>query len=39
MEVLVRFPDDGPARFYLQLLEREHDKAERWDGVVAVSTE
>lgn len=39
LRLLERFPDDGPARFYLQLLEREHGAAQRWDGVVAVNTE
>lgn len=39
LDVLERFPDDGPTRFYLQLLKRECGKAERWDGVVAVSSE
>lgn len=39
LDVIERFPHDGPVRFYLGLLERKASSTEHWDGVIAVSIE
>jgi adenylate cyclase len=39
LDVIARFPHDGPARFYLEWLKHEHAGPEHWDGVVAVGSD